>query len=197
MLNTASVIVIYRGIDDAILFGEPYMEWGVSMSTTKSAVEGMGYVVNTSVTSETTLGYESKYNEWFSTYNFSSSQLSYVTVHFDKSIYSIDYLRNYLSKIWKYTYSKKTDSYYYYLSPDGKSEACVYISDGYRWVHFNKASSNARSLAPSFVEEQQIKAAAEQAAKMPKKTISRAGEDQRTFFDKVEKSLKDKLQQMK
>jgi hypothetical protein len=195
--NTASVIVIYRGINDAILFGEPYMEWGASMSTTKSAVEALGYVVDAGMTSETTLGYESKYNEWFSTYNFSSSQLSYVTVYFDKSIYSIDYLRNYLSKIWKYTYSKKTDSYYYYLSPDGKSEACVYISDGYRWVHFNKASSNARSLAPSFVEEQQIKAAAEQAAKMPKKTISRAGEDQRTFFDKVEKSLKVKLQQMK
>lgn len=183
--GTAYAIVVFYGLTDAILFGEPYTGWGASMSTVRTAVNALGY--EASGTGDDQLKYNAMYNEWFITYNFTSSQLSWATVFFDKSKYSVDDLRNYLSNILKYTYVKQANDYHNYLSPDGKSWAQVYISDTSRWINFKAPTSSAPSMAPSMIEEQQMKDIANQAAKMPKHETTRSTRDAGIFAKDVER----------
>lgn len=187
--GTAYAIVVFYGLTDAILFGEPYTGWGASMSTVRTAVNALGYEAYTAMTDNDQLAYKAMYNEDWINYQFDSSQLklNYVTVYIDKSKYSVNDLRNYLSNILKYTYVKQANDYHYYLLPDGKSWAQVYISDGYRWIQFQAPTSNAPSMAPSMIEEQQMKDIANQAAKMPRHETTRSTRDADSFAKDVER----------
>lgn len=185
--GTAYAIVVFYGLTDAILFGEPYTGWGASMSTIRTAVNALGYEAYTAMTDNDQLAYKAMYNEDWSYYHFTSSQLKWYTVFFDKSKYSVDDLRNYLSNILKYTYVKQANDYHYYLLPDGKSWAQVYISDTSRWINFQAPTSSAPSMAPSMIEEQQMKDIANQAAKMPRHETTRSTRDVDSFAKDVER----------
>ena len=187
--GTPYVTVIFYGITDAILFGEPYTNWGASMTETRTAVKALGYEVYTTMTDDDQLAYKAMYNEKWINYQFDSSQLKlqYVTVYFDVSTYSVNNLRNYLSNILKYTYVKQENNNHYYLSPDGKSWAQVYISSEYRWISFNAPSASAPNMAPSMIEEQQMKAVANQAAKIPKHETARSTRNAGSFAKDVER----------
>ena len=187
--GTAYAIVVFYGLTDAILFGEPYTGWGASMSTVRTAVNALGYEAYTAMTDNDQLAYKAMYNEDWINYQFDSSQLklNWVTVYIDKSKYSVNDLRNYLSNILKYTYVKQANDYHYYLLPDGKSWAQVYISDGYRWIQFQAPTSSAPSMAPSMIEEQQMKDIANQAAKMRKHETVRSTRDADSFAKDVER----------
>lgn len=187
--GTAYAIVVFYGLTDAILFGEPYTGWGASMSTIRTAVNALGYEAYTAMTDNDQLAYKAMYNEDWINYQFDSSQLklNWVTVYIDKSKYSVNDLRNYLSNILKYTYVKQANDYHYYLLPDGKSWAQVYISDGYRWIQFQAPTSSAPSMAPSMIEEQQMKDIANQAAKMRKHETVRSTRDADSFAKDVER----------
>ena len=157
------------------------------MSTVRTAVNALGYEAYTTMTDNDQLAYKAMYNEKWSYYYFTSSQLQWYTVYFDESKYSVDDLRNYLSNILKYTYVKQEGNNHYYLLPDGKSWAKVYISDTSRWITFQAPSASAPSMAPSMIEEQQMKDIANQAAKMPKHETTRSTRDADSFAKDVER----------
>lgn len=187
--GTAYAIVVFYGLTDAIIFEEPYTNWGATQSTTKTALENMGYTVTGSSSNLDLTAKNCKYKEDFLSYRLDTSKgLEHVTIFFKASQATINAVKNYVAKILKYTYIKESGKHYYYSVPDGKSEFAVYTSDeGEVRIWYDPVKTSAPSMAPSMIEEQQMKDIANQAAKMRKHETVRSTRDADSFAKDVER----------
>lgn len=187
--GTAYAIVVFYGLTDAIIFEEPYTNWSATQSTTRTALENMGYTVTGSSSNLDLTAKNCKYKEDFLSYRLDTSKgLEHVTIFFKASQATINAVKNYVAKILKYTYIKESGNFYYYSVPDGKSEFTVYTSDeGEVRIWYDPVKTSAPSMAPSMIEEQQMKDIANQAAKMPRHETTRSTRDVDSFAKDVER----------
>ena len=137
-------LITFEPSDNGMLFEEPYTKWDASPSTVKAALSTMGYTM-TSENSDYIL-YDGKYQEWYTAYYFNNSKFYWASVTFYTSVVNVTTMRDHLSKVWKFTYTKESSSgdykYYHYLSPDGRQECRVTKSDDskYTYVWFQAAN---------------------------------------------------------
>ncbi len=150
-------IVKFESSGTGILFEEPFMIWGTSMYTAKTAIESMGYTVKVDGTNLKTDTSKPKYEEWFISYWFgTSNQLYHINVYFDDDKYTKNDLRNYLTNTLKYKYQKEEGYYTYYLLPDGKTQCDIYSDTSSLWVSFYPVKSSAPSMARRIEREKSI-----------------------------------------
>lgn len=112
-------------------FEEPYLKWGNSKSTVKTAMSNRNYTIlgeSNQASDYYYVAYKGKYKEQYSVYYFDSSiKLEEVSFTFLASDVSVNEMRNYLSSNLGYTY-KGTNSQkdqFFYLLADGLSYAIV------------------------------------------------------------------------
>ncbi len=116
------------------LFEEPYVNWGATRSTVKSAVSNRGYTLvdeSTSSSDNYYLAYDGKYKESFTMYQFDSSmKLSQAIIACSPSSVSLADARSYVASSSGLSYTYVTTSsdgnQYFYLSSDGNTIAIVY-----------------------------------------------------------------------
>ena len=116
------------------LFEEPYVNWGATRSTVKSAVSNRGYTLideSTSSSDNYYLAYNGKYKETFTMYQFDSSmKLSQAIIACSPSSVSLADARSYVASSSGLSYTYVTTSsdgnQYFYLSSDGNTIAIVY-----------------------------------------------------------------------
>ena len=187
--GTSYVSVTYYGLTDAILFEEPYTNWGASQATTRTALENMGYTVGNGGSDQDLWITESnRYKENFRTYWITQSNgLYYCVVYLNKSDVTLDNLRNYLSSVLKYKYVGVSSTDYSYSVPDGKSKVSITNSESSLYLSYSPVKTSAPSMAPSMIEEQQMKDIANQAAKMPRHETTRSTRDADSFAKDVER----------
>lgn len=186
--GTSYVSVTYYGLTDAILFEEPYTNWGASQATTRTALENMGYTVGNGGSDQDLWITESnRYKENFRTYWITQSNGLYHCVVYLNSDVTLDNLRNYLSSVLKYKYVGVSSTDYSYSVPDGKSKVSITNSESSLYLSYSPVKTSAPSMAPSMIEEQQMKDIANQAAKMRKHETTRSTRDADSFAKDVER----------
>ena len=187
--GTAYAIVVFYGLTDAILFEEPYTNWGASQATTRTALENMGYTVGNGGSDQDLWITESnRYKENFRTYWITQSNgLYHCVVYLNKSDVTLDNLRNYLSSVLKYKHVGVSSTDYSYSVPDGKSKVSITNSESSLHLSYSPVKTSAPSMAPSMIEEQQMKDIVNQAAKMPRHETTRSTRDADSFAKDVER----------
>lgn len=158
--NTAYLVAYYDYNwymnKSAKAFEVPYVNWGATRSTVKSAVAAMGYILydeSTLAAENYRLVYYGKDKEILILYAFDSSQrLNNVVMTFPASDMSLANMRNYLTSTLSYTYEGANNSnQYIYVTPDGKSYAVVFsriVSDAeYTYLSYLPRSSSSSSPA--------------------------------------------------
>lgn len=143
-------IVVFYGITEAIIFEEPYTNWGASQATTKTALENMGYTVKDGYSNNDLRISDCKYKEKSYFYWITGeSGLYHSNVHFDDSKVTLNNLKTYFTSILKYTYLGVDDEYTNYSVPDGKSKVTIYNSDGTTFIRYQPVSSSAPQMVPA------------------------------------------------
>lgn len=143
-------IVVFYGITEAIIFEEPYTNWGASQATTKTALENMGYTVKDGYSDNDLRISDCKYKEESYFYWITGeSGLYHSNVHFDDSKVTLNNLKTYFTSILKYTYLGVDDKYTDYSVPDGKSKVTIYNSDGTTFIGYQPVSSSAPQMVPA------------------------------------------------
>lgn len=135
-----NVIITFEPSDNGMLFEEPYTVWGASTYTLKSALSAMGYTL--SGEGDTSIRYNGKYKEWFTSYYLKDDKLDWITVFFKRNVISLTSMCNYLSTVWKFTDAGKSSDgkKQYYMSLDGRIKVTVYDSDDTVYIQFHSAT---------------------------------------------------------
>ena len=125
-------LITFEPSDNGMLFEEPYTQWGASLYTLKAALSTMGYTISNEF--DNFIVYKGKYKEAKTYFYFDNLKYSWASVYFNTSVASVATMRDYLSTVWKFSYTKETSSggntFYHYLSPDGREECYIYAPSG-------------------------------------------------------------------
>ena len=107
--------------DSTMLYEEPYLKWGASLSTVKTDRANHGYKLRNEF--DTSITYEPMYKEKYTSYIFDSntSGLYISSVFFDASTMSLSALCDYVSNTLGAVYDFSSSGAMWYNAKDGKS----------------------------------------------------------------------------
>lgn len=179
----------YTGGGSFVLFEEPCLDWGASMSSVKSYMTDKGYTIRNE--GDNYLQYNPKFKELYTYYGFESNKLDWSTVYFDKSVITVSELESEIKSTGAtYWFNSESYGYVYYVTADGKNVICIGIDDSERiFLQYWEYVSGARSSSVMEKQNRIMKASPSKVGPTPRSRLESGKYVFKTYekFTKVRK----------